>query len=340
MSDPIAILRTKKHKSVGNLRGRESHTYRTRETPNADPARKDQNKLLCGRLDYANFAQEKLDEYRESGKTIRKDAVIAIEYLLTASPEFFKEKSRAQREGKLKSWCDKQIEYLKKKHGAENILCAYLHMDETTPHIEVYVLPIDPNGKLNCKHFLGGPAKMSQLQTEYADANKILGLVRGVEGSRANHRKIKQLYGDIERKTPVTGPEVDKATTVNPPTPFDLINLKAYAEKESKRISGEVKKLFSDVVKLANLTLKSRNFEQELIKAQEKFTWEQYEMDKTDQEELKRLRGLQKSFEDGLNEIELLREENQLLRRELNQYQINEPKNKMKPKISPGNFPS
>lgn len=90
---------------------------------------------------------------------IRSDAVVAIEYLLTASPEFFETGPKYERDKRLKSWCDSQLEFLKKKHGADNIMCAYLHLDEKTPHIEAYILPLDPTGKLNCKHYLGGSKK-------------------------------------------------------------------------------------------------------------------------------------------------------------------------------------
>ena len=38
-----AILRTAKLKTLGNVGGSLAHSYRTRETSNADPSRADQN---------------------------------------------------------------------------------------------------------------------------------------------------------------------------------------------------------------------------------------------------------------------------------------------------------
>ena len=62
-----------------------------------------------------------------------------------------------------------------------------LHRDETTPHLVAYVVPIDQKGKLNCKEFLGGRAKLNKMQTDFANQVKDLGLTRGKEGSKSRH---------------------------------------------------------------------------------------------------------------------------------------------------------
>ncbi len=154
-----AIIRTKKHKSTSSIANRENHTFRRRPTPNADPEKTTRNKLLLGQENYADGLKANLANYQAAGNKIRKDGVLAIEYLLTASPEFFDAGPKSERTSRLKDWCDAQVEFVKKIHGVANVLCMYLHLDEKTPHIEVYAVPIDPKGKLNCKHFLGSPAK-------------------------------------------------------------------------------------------------------------------------------------------------------------------------------------
>ena len=146
-----SIIRTKKHKSIASLKFRERHTYRINPTPNADPAKQHKNKLLFGQENYSAVAEEFLQKYESAGNKIRSDAVRSIEYLLTASPEFFNEGPKNERDERLKKWCAAQVDFLKKEHGEKNILCMYLHLDEKTPHIEAYVVPIDGKGKLNCK---------------------------------------------------------------------------------------------------------------------------------------------------------------------------------------------
>lgn len=275
-----AIIRTQKHKSIGSLQRREGHTYRKNETPNADPERKSKNKLLIGREDYANFCAEKLKNYEQAGNKIRKDGVLAIEYLLTASPEFFTDGPLYNRQDRLKKWCDAQVEFLKKKHGAENILCMYLHMDEKTPHIEAYILPIDPKGKLNCKHFLGGPAKMSQLQTDYAKHNESFGLTRGVQGSRARHDKVKNFYSDIEQAPKVTKREIINAILINPPGAKDLLNLGGYIKREQKRIANNIGKLFSGMAQESKLVRQTKKILLDWERREEFFSKKEYEWEK------------------------------------------------------------
>lgn len=275
-----AIIRTQKHKSVGSLQRREGHTYRKNETPNADPERKSKNKLLFGREDYANFCAEKLIKYEQAGNKIRKDGVLAIEYLLTASPEFFTDGPLHDRQSRLKKWCEAQVDFMKKRHGAENILCLYLHLDEKTPHIEGYILPVDPKGKLNCKHFLGGPAKMSQLQTDYAKHNEKFGLTRGVQGSRARHDKVKNFYADIEQAPKVTKREIINSIMIKPPRMKDLLNPIAYIDREQKRIANNSGKLFSGVAQEAKLVRQTKNILLEWERREEYFDKREYEWEK------------------------------------------------------------
>jgi hypothetical protein len=242
-----SIIRAKKHNSVGSLKSRQNHTYRTRETPNADPRKAGLNRLLFGHTEYAQSAQNRLDEYAEK-HNVRSNAVIAIEYLLSASPEFFEHGSNYENSEKLREWCDAQIDFLKKKHGDRNILCAYLHLDEKTPHIEAYVMPFDHRGKLNCRSFLGGSKKLTELQTEYANAMQKFGLSRGVAGSPAKHTTVKQFYAMIQDRPRVSNSAVDVAVTLEKPKVTDWIDLDKYVAEQQKKIQSNVRRLFKGMV--------------------------------------------------------------------------------------------
>ena len=77
----FAILRTAKLKSLGNVGGSLAHTYRTRETSNADPSRADQNEHSHATPgEVLQAFKERLPNKR------RKDAVLGIEYFVSASP--------------------------------------------------------------------------------------------------------------------------------------------------------------------------------------------------------------------------------------------------------------
>lgn len=208
---PYAILRTAKLTSFGNVGGSASHNFRERPTPNADPERTPSN-ITSG----AKSTKEVIAAVKarlETVPTVRKNAVLAVEYFIGASPEWFKEQSSKVRE----AYFDEAERWLKTRHGAENVIAFTRQYDETSPHVCAYVVPIDPKGKLNCSHFLDGRTKLSEMQTEFAEkVGKRFNLERGIEGSQAKHQTIKQYYAKIQAPTPEVEtkiPEVPDATT-------------------------------------------------------------------------------------------------------------------------------
>lgn len=266
----FAILRTKKHKSIASVKRRESHTYRFRETPNADPAKLKNNKLLFGCENYSDGLKTVLEKYKAAGNNIRKDGVYAIEYLLTASPEFFEAGSKKDRTDRLNFWCAAQIEFVTNMHGVENILCMYLHLDEKTPHIEVYAVPIDPKGKLNCKHFLGSPAKLIKLQTDYASHNASFNLKRGQEGSRATHEDVKRFYALIKGKTKITNQDVMKAVKIDQPTVIERLDPTKFIEIQQNKIFNRISKLFSGTVYENKLIAQAKKIMREWTRSEKK----------------------------------------------------------------------
>ena len=187
-----AIYRTAKLGSFGEIGGSLSHTYRTRNTPNAD-----ENK--------AHLNEHSLQTYNSCFEAIknsipekrRKNAVLCIEHLITTSPDWSGWGTEKEQE-----FFNKSLEFVKKKYGSENVIAHSIHRDETTPHLIVYVTPIDEKGGLNAKKWLGGRSKLSQTQTDFANEVKNLGLERGLENSKARHKTIKQFYAEIEKPTP------------------------------------------------------------------------------------------------------------------------------------------
>ncbi|MGX9105067.1 plasmid recombination protein, partial [Escherichia coli] len=89
----------------------------------------------------------------------------------------------------------------------ENILVSSIHLDEKTPHMSAFVVPITKDGRLSAKEFIGNRTKMSDDQSSYAEAVKHLGLVRGIEGSKATHKRIKAHYNALGQQIPVP-PEI------------------------------------------------------------------------------------------------------------------------------------
>ena len=187
-----AIARHSKLKG-GSVSSSCHHTFRTKETPNADRERTGENRVLFGDT---RSLREKVDErIALSDARTRPDNVECVEYLFTASHDFFFDERDVLDEEKLERWIGLNMEFLHEECGPD-LIGAVLHMDETTPHIAAYRVPLK-DGKLNCKYFYGTRELNSKFQTRYAEKMKPLGLERGVMKSRAQHQDIKRFYGAI-----------------------------------------------------------------------------------------------------------------------------------------------
>lgn len=188
---PYAIMRCKKLASSGSVASSLKHCFRERETPNADAERTPQN-VHSG----ASSTDEAMGKLREMLPVKRrKDAVLSVEYLMTASPEWWKQASAAQQQEFFK----KSHAWLVQKYGQDRILVATIHQDETSPHLSAFVVPLTNDGRLSAKEFIGDRAQMSLDQSTYALAMKDLGLERGIRGSKAKHQTIRSYYAALEQ---------------------------------------------------------------------------------------------------------------------------------------------
>lgn len=187
-----AIMRCKKLNRMGTVAAALQHAYRERDTPNADPSRTQDNEHRA-----ASSTSEAMGRLRELlPAKRRKDAVLAIEYVMSASPEWWAKATPQQQA----AFFDQAQGWLADKYGPENVVTATIHRDELTPHLSAFVVPRTADGRLSAKEFIGSRAKMTADQTSFAKAVRHLGLHRGIEGSRATHRRVKSYYGAIERQ--------------------------------------------------------------------------------------------------------------------------------------------
>jgi hypothetical protein len=172
---PYAILRTAKLKTAGNLNSLNEHLQRLRPTPNADAELTRLNVQLVGSPDLAADVQARIEA---AGCKVRSNAVLAVEHILTFSPEFLDIRKELGKSGKpalmvyppedvakFTGFQDRAMEWLSERYGKENVVNAVLHLDEQTPHIHATVVPIDQAGKLNCRAMLGDRQKMALIKS-------------------------------------------------------------------------------------------------------------------------------------------------------------------------------
>lgn len=187
----FAILRCAKLKKPANLAASLQHTFRERETPNADLKRRHDNTILLG----PDTSEAVLDAWRaRAPEKIRANAVHGLEYFIGASPEAMHAMSRAEQDAYFRD----ALDWLKERHGAENILSAVVHRDESTPHMTVMTIPLDEHGKLNARALVGNRHKLSAMQTDFAkEVGLEHGLERGLERSQATHERVQRVYAHI-----------------------------------------------------------------------------------------------------------------------------------------------
>jgi hypothetical protein len=206
-----AIMRVGKLKSLGSVGGSEKHTARLQDTPNADPYK--ENIRLIGDNDDPELEKIVLDKISDNTKhKPRKDAVLCSEIFLSASPEYFRphDPSHAGEWDDSLMWnfANASKKWLQDNFG-DKCVRAELHLDESTPHIHAYIVPLnDKTKQLSHKAMFGGDGrqasiKLSKFQDSYAKALAPLGIERGVKGSQATHTKVKEYYEAVN-KEPLT----------------------------------------------------------------------------------------------------------------------------------------
>lgn len=186
-----AILRIQK-RTVREAAAMARHALREDHTPNADPQRLGENTVLEGRsaIDVIERIKAKTDPLAK-----RKDSVRVIELFIGGSPETLKAKSKKD----VDSYFTAALLWIGDRFGgASNVVCAVIHRDETTPHMQVLLTPIR-NGKLDARELIGGPKGLRELQDDFAArVGEKHGLRRGERGSRAKHTSVKSFYAAME----------------------------------------------------------------------------------------------------------------------------------------------
>lgn len=207
----FAILRTKKIKDATAVTLAEKHNLRKRYSKNVDPSKSHLNRILYDEFNIQsgerNLSQCLTEYYKKKKVSQKKNSVQVMEFVLTASPEFFKKASPE----KISAWVDHQMEFARKKFG-DQIKFVVLHMDETSPHLHVMISTEQKSIKkyknrygethketwsLNVKRYDRG--FLIDLQTEYAEHNSKFGLSRGMKNSNAVHQTLKEFYRKIEK---------------------------------------------------------------------------------------------------------------------------------------------
>ncbi|CAO1653075.1 plasmid recombination protein [Parasphingorhabdus sp. NYA22] len=217
-----AILRVEKIKTFADLRAVGQHNTRAIPAATVPGAAPPVERLrLTGPFDQRAKSLLKKLEVK-----FKKNQIIAVEILLSASPEWWAQASNLHK----KEWIESTEKFLHEKFGKGLISISY-HTDESTPHIQAVALPIyyravkkcgakpikaesiakrqleEANApkiwRLSYDEILGGePENLSKLQTRYHSFVAHLGLERGkiTLGQGIKHGPLKQYAKELRQK--------------------------------------------------------------------------------------------------------------------------------------------
>ncbi len=186
---PYAILRFAK-KKMGGVTAAYAHNERKKDAyksnPDIDVGRGQENYHLV--LPKQTYRREVRRMIAAAGCRTRKDSVVMVETLITASPEFMGALPQAEQ----REFFQRAFRFMQSKIGRGNIISAVVHMDERTPHMHLSFCPITPDKKLSAKVILGNQAQLSRWQSDYhaAMSKRWPELERGISSMDTERKHI------------------------------------------------------------------------------------------------------------------------------------------------------
>lgn len=180
-----AVVHMMKIKSgaVGGIQSHNNREHEPKTNPDVDMSRSEDNYDLISCDNYKRSIKEKLSNLVESSRAIRKDAVVVCNFIVTSDNETMD----ALGVDRQREFFQDSVKWFSDRYGADRVLNATVHMDETTPHLHIGVMPITQDGRLSAKAIFT-KTEMKAIQTEFArEVGEKYGLERGVEGSERTH---------------------------------------------------------------------------------------------------------------------------------------------------------
>lgn len=179
------------------------------------------------------FARKLYDGYVP--KKRRKNAVVGLMFLVTTSNEF-----ESPQDEEL--YYRKAVAFIRKRFG--KVVGWAIHRDETSTHMQLVTVPL-VDGKLNARELVGGSKnRMREIQNSfYEEVGEPLGLLRGLEGSKAVHRTV-------EEKIRKEREELRKATE-------ELQEQKEAFEKEKEALQSQKQSLIEEQATLFGVVTKA-----------------------------------------------------------------------------------
>jgi hypothetical protein len=196
-------------------------------------------------MTFKQFVEATYDQAIKDGNVYRprKDQVLAIEGLLTASPGFFRPDAPGEAgvytEESVRVLSERGLKFLIEKFGAR-LIRVELQLDEVTPHLQFAYFPIDERGKWAAKN-VTKRGHLKALWTDWHKAMADLGLKRGLAGSIGRHVPVRVFYKAIDEFEAADLKVGEIVALVPPripaPSPIEIRQPAAFVERANNRLA-------------------------------------------------------------------------------------------------------
>lgn len=187
---------------TGNLGGIQRHNQRETENhsnKDIDVTRSYLNYDLVNptNISYQKRVKEIIDSQRASTRAVRKDAVLVNEWIITSDKEFFETADT-------KAFFEDSLAYFRNRCGAQNIAYATVHLDESTPHMHLGIVPMIER-RLSSKQLFTRET-LKEIQDDLPAYLQAQGhtIERGLKGSEQKHLTVEEYkvnQREIQRMT-------------------------------------------------------------------------------------------------------------------------------------------
>lgn len=178
---------------IGNHNQRKTDNHSNKEI---DVSLSQKNYDLINGNNEFNFktdVEKYINETKSTKPKTRKDATLVSEWVISASKDFFEGRS----EDETKEYFQSAVDWFKEEYGENNIKYGIVHVDETTPHMHLGVVPFDKDHKLSAKRVFNkqGLRKVQEELPKFLQANGF-DVERGEKSDGTRGKSIKEFKRD------------------------------------------------------------------------------------------------------------------------------------------------
>lgn len=207
------IFRINKIKSERVVNNWQNHNFRKKLQQNIKATESSKNIILIDEFLAKDKNIKINDFYKSKNVKIKKGNVLAIDGIISMSPEFFENKNNQE----IKEWANHQLEFI--KDHFENVKEVILHLDEKTPHMH-FLATTEKESTKRYKNRYGISEKtttslnttwlnretLSQMQENIYQKNKEKysyiqpRTIKNPQQVKRNHVPLKEYYASIANK--------------------------------------------------------------------------------------------------------------------------------------------